>query len=599
MKNTKVAFKIVGYVLKQIPFYVISSIIVIIIEAISVWLDLYITEQVVFLIEGHNAGFYEVLRFIIIMVSISELLKIICHIQQGYVKIRSRHLWIKRIQYILFDKSRELSIKYFDDPALYDKFSRALNQDLKCINTFDSIITLLTRLGQIFVLIAYIAINVPILFIIVLVASIVTFTCYTVTNRKYHKLYKETEVNRRKQEYVKRTFYLEKYAMDIKTTNISSLLLEQQLQAYNEIERKTKKVDKICIRWFWLEDFIYQFVNCFVVYSYLMYKVFFGNLLISKFIPLSSATLRFNNSFYSVSHAIGRLNRDLRELEDLIWLINYEGKKQDNLDDALFNRSLELKNVSFKYPNEENFSLDNINIKIKKGEKIAIIGNNGAGKTTLTKLMLKLYMPDSGEILFDDTNYINFKDKSVTCLYSTVLQNFQIYCATIGENIIMKQVETEEEVKLIEDAIKKVELDKIIDDLPDGVNTILTKEFSQDGLELSGGQRQKIAIARVFASNAPIAILDEPTSALDPIAEKEINENIMALCEEQGKTLIIISHRLSTIVNVDCIYMMKNGKIVEQGTHQELIKNHGAYYEMFEAQAKLYKEEKNTFGDVK
>ena len=118
----------------------------------------------------------------------------------------------------------------------------------------------------------------------------------------------------------------------------------------------------------------------------------------------------------------------------------------------------------------------------------------------------------------------------------------------------------------------------------------MTKEFSNEGLELSGGERQKIAIARVFASSSPIIILDEPTSALDPIAEKNINDEIMQLCEKENKTLIIISHRLSTIVNVDKIYMMKEGEIIEEGSHNELMNKKSAYYEMFEAQAKLYRE---------
>ena len=154
----------------------------------------------------------------------------------------------------------------------------------------------------------------------------------------------------------------------------------------------------------------------------------------------------------------------------------------------------------------------------------------------------------------------------------------------------MRKVETVEDKELVINSLKKAGIWQIIEKLPNGIDTILTKEFNNEGLELSGGERQKIAIARVFASSSPIIILDEPTSALDPIAEKTINDEIMQLCEKEDKTLIIISHRLSTIVNVDKIYMMKEGEIIEEGTHNELMNKKSAYFEMFEAQAKLYRE---------
>ena len=171
------------------------------------------------------------------------------------------------------------------------------------------------------------------------------------------------------------------------------------------------------------------------------------------------------------------------------------------------------------------------------------------------------------------------------------MQNFQVYCATVLENVLMREKQTEDDEKIVIEALKKVGLYNKISSLPQGINTVLTKEFSNEGIELSGGERQKLAIARVFASNAKLVILDEPTSALDPFAEKEINDDIIRMGND--KTIIIISHRLSTIVNVDKIYVMKEGQIIEQGTHNQLMNNKNIYYEMFTAQAELYNEDKN------
>ncbi len=591
MKSVKAAFKLVKYVFKYVPSYGFFKILSVLLVAFKSYLDLYIIEHIVELIEVEHASFREALMFIVLSLSLSALIQIINGFINGYVRARCRHTWIKRIQYVLFNKTKDLHISCFDDAEQYDRLSRAMNQDLRCINCYDALFTVIQAFANAVVLVGYIAVTLPLLFVVSLLTSIVSLIVYYNNNKKYHALYKKTEIDRRKQGYVGRGFYLEKYAMDIKTTNIANILLDKQQEAYEVIETKTKEVEMKTLPWLFVEDFLYQSVNCFVVYVYLMYNVFFKNLLFAKFVPLSVAAIQFNSQFYRLSTSLNVLNRGLLEITDFMWLINYESENQDDLEEVTFNHKIELKNISFKYQNEENFSLSNINMNILKGEKIAIIGYNGAGKTTLTKLMLKLYNPDDGELLIDDIPYLQVKDKSINKQFVTVLQNFQIYCASVAENILMKEVETAEEEKLVLEALKKVGLYDKINCLPDGINTILTKEFSNKGLELSGGERQKIAIARVFVSNSPIAILDEPTSALDPLAEKEINDQILDLCGEQNKTIILISHRLSTIVNVDCIYMLKEGKIIEQGSHHELMAKKGAYFELFEAQAKLYKEQ--------
>ena len=221
-------------------------------------------------------------------------------------------------------------------------------------------------------------------------------------------------------------------------------------------------------------------------------------------------------------------------------------------------------------------------------DKNHLVIDEEAGKTTLTKLLLKLYEPEEGTIKINNIDYKDLSAYDVREKSSIILQNFQIYSATVLENVLMREKRYNDEEEVVINALKKVGLYEKIMTFPNGINTILTKEFSNEGIELSGGERQKLAVARVFASRSQIAILDEPTSALDPYSEKEINDDIIKMVDT--KTVIIISHRLSTIVNVDRIYVMKDGKIEEYGTHDELMKQNGIYYEMFTAQAELYKE---------
>ncbi len=589
--NLVINFKLFKLVFKTVPMYVITSIMYIFVEAFSGLLDLYLIENLIKLIADPNSDYITSLKFILIVVGIRIICSIFCSVQRGYIKHRSRHKWMRKIQHQMFEKSKLLDISYFDDPELYDKLSRAMQQDLTSINCFDAFMTMLTALGNIIVLVIYISLAVPLLFVISLITSLISFLCYLQINKIDYQLYKDVEINHRKMNYIRRTFYLDKYAMDIKTTSIYGLLLENQQEAYSVWNQKSVKADIKQRKFTLTEDIIYQIVNNFVVYAYLMYQVFYRGMELSQFTALASAALRFNNRFYSLSWSISDLNTNLLKVRELLWLLDYQEKEEIEkvpFKSAEF-ETIKINNLAFKYPNQELESIKKINLTLNKKERIAVIGYNGAGKTTLTKLLLKLYDNYSGEIKVNDININDLTKKQVSSLYTIVLQNFQIYCATIAENILMRKVETIEDENLVIECLKKVGLYEMVSNLKEGINTMLTKEFSNDGLELSGGERQKLAVARVFASPSPIIILDEPTSAMDPIAEKTINDEIMELCQKENKTLIIISHRLSTIVNVDKIYMMKEGTIIEEGTHLELMKQKGAYFEMFESQAELYR----------
>lgn len=251
---------------------------------------------------------------------------------------------------------------------------------------------------------------------------------------------------------------------------------------------------------------------------------------------------------------------------------------------------IEFRNVAFSYPGTDKKVLDGINITVEPGEHLSIVGLNGAGKTTFIKLLCRLYDPTSGEILLDGKNIKDYDYAEYMEQFAPVFQDFKLFGFTMGENVLLKETElqTPEERQKLDALLKQVELDGMVGRLSKGADTTLFKMFEEDGVEPSGGEQQKLAIARALYKNAPVIILDEPTAALDPIAEYEIYRQFHTLVGD--KTAFYISHRLSSCRFCDRIAVFSDGKIAEYGSHDELAAVPGGIYaKMFEAQAQYYR----------
>ena len=235
-----------------------------------------------------------------------------------------------------------------------------------------------------------------------------------------------------------------------------------------------------------------------------------------------------------------------------------------------------------------------VSLKINKGERIAVVGANGAGKSTLIKLLMRLYDADSGEVLVNGENIKKYRLSSYRALFGTVFQEYGLFAASVAENVLLKTDISEDDRIKAEDALRKSDIWDKIQALPKGIDTEVTREFDDKGAVFSGGESQKIAIARIFAGNSEIVIMDEPTSALDPIAEHKMYQNMFEACD--GKTVIFISHRISSATMADRIYLFEDGKICEVGSHSELLALGAKYSDMWHKQADSYAQEVSENG---
>lgn len=297
-------------------------------------------------------------------------------------------------------------------------------------------------------------------------------------------------------------------------------------------------------------------------------------------------------SFMQIINGIMKMAVTFGKTAEMVPLVNYYFEivnANDNMTygekefDLLNKFEIEFKNVSFKYPNTESYALQNINLKINNGEHLAVVGRNGSGKTTFIKLMCRLYDVTDGEILINSINIKEYSKESIIKLYSVVFQDFKIFSTTLAQNISANE---EYDKERLYDTLDKANIKDRVLAMENKESTYLYKDLDKSGVEISGGEAQKLALARALYKDSPVVILDEPTAALDPVAENEIYNRFNSFVD--NKTAIYISHRLSSCVFCNRIAVFDKSQLVETGTHQELLNANGKYSELWNAQAKYY-----------
>lgn len=390
--------------------------------------------------------------------------------------------------------------------------------------------------------------------------------------------------------YSQRIMYLQQYAKELRLYPSMNNKVIGSFRTYvdkeNEIIKKYGK--KMTIMDYITNNFQVLF-GVLIMAVYVSYRVIVrGELSAGIFVAMFTAVNNYSYSIGSIFSCIPQLTKNGLLSDKVIKMLRYKSKFEGDFSDSRESEKervfedIVFNNVSFKYSNSNEYIIKNISFEIKRNDKIAFVGLNGAGKTTIIKLLLRLYDPTDGEILINGQNIRDLGTDEYRSLFQVIFQDFQLYAFTLGENIVMNEMR-EDDYKKIHIILKQCHLQEFQDE----IDSSLTREFDSNGLVPSGGQAQKIAIARALLNNGEITVMDEASSALDPISEYDINHSLVNLLGNQ--TLVIVSHRLSTVQYVDKIFYVENGMIREQGTHEELIKTGGKYYEMYQKQADSYK----------
>ena len=538
-----------------------------------------------------NYPFKRVAAVILILAACIELGMVFTVIVGDYLGEKEKPKIREKIKMMLYEKAKELDLACYDNPEFYNEqvlaiseVDKQIDRGIQFVQNTLSGITVFVSTGIYFLM----RDKVSIFF------AAASFVLSFAFNQMYNKLNYLVRIEgipfTRKRDYVKRIFYLNDYAKEIRLNpDVSDILFER----FEEANAEVYKVEKKYANRKFLLGFLRRYVS----------NAMFGDVLYISYLVFQAA-VRGTLSFSTVAilyNSFGRLKEGMRIFTDVYpfasetslyvskirKFLDYQPKivSEEGLIPSDGAKEIELKKVSFAYGDKTDMLLKDIDLHIRLGEKIALVGYNGAGKTTLVKLLMRLYDVKSGEILADGTDIRKYDVKQYRNTIGTVFQDFQIFGGNVRENVILNVDECSDEVR-IRQALTDSGLINRVNSLPAELDTELTTEFAKDGVNLSGGESQKLAIARVFYKNAGLMILDEPSSALDPIAEYQLNHAMMEATKD--KSVIFISHRLSTTRLADRIIMLENGRIVEQGNHEELLKQNGKYAQMWKVQAGAY-----------
>lgn len=405
-------------------------------------------------------------------------------------------------------------------------------------------------------------------------------------NKIWSGRYSDNVKNNRRAEYVNRVMHLAEFAKEIRCSNIHELMIKRYDDSVKGIQATADKYSKKAVIYTWAQNFTTFALVFEGIMIYAAYRT-----IVSKTMDLAELAIMFTAMSTSSWILIGLFNNVVEALKNGEFLqyfrtfMEYKEKIPEDQDGIIPDRkinSIEFKNVCFEYKSGEKV-INDLSFKIDGNKVCAFVGQNGAGKSTMIKLLLRLYDPTSGEILVNGINIKEYNLKAYRELFSAAFQDHKIMAMTVKENILMgKDILSE----TAEKALKCAGIWDKICSLEKGIDTVMTREFDSSGAVFSGGEQQKLAVARAFAQNTSVKVFDEPSSALDPIAEYDLYKGIME--ESRGHITIFISHRLSSVKDADMVFMLENGKVIEQGTHKELISSKGKYCEMFNMQARNY-----------
>ncbi|WP_098746727.1 ABC transporter ATP-binding protein [Paenibacillus sp. EZ-K15] len=592
MKYANLMFEVMKQVYRVSPRMFTRSTMIYLLQAFLPVAQIYVTAQVINAITGVltrgeapiNALYWLVLQLMAMLIGIvlASLQKYTERKMNAYVSF-----WFN-LQ--VSEKLSKLPFVFFESPESYDKLQRALrNLNICGINMvfymFSIAQSVITLVGLLILLFSFHYI-LPIVMLLLIIPLLIIQKKEGTS--RFVVIHQQT-ASSRMAAYMNQLLQTKEAAKEIRLFHAKDYLLNKWRGIYFKntyemlgVERKNMK-NRLIVE------------SAVTIFSFSILAVFIWigsrvKLTIGSYVALYQAVQDTRYSIQNISQNIGQIYHDGLFIHELFEFLDTPVPQTDQ---ALpmgtpLRKGIDVEGVTFRYPNQEQPVLEDLTIRIKPGEKVAIVGENGAGKSTLVKVMLGLYEPTHGVVRYDGIPIQDYDPASFRSRVTAVFQDFYRYELTLEANIALREIDPDDRQAhhQLNDAMEKASMTSLVDSLRDGVSTQLGTRFS-GGRELSQGQWQKVAIARAFYRDFEVIYLDEPTAAVDPLTESAIFENLMSMTD--GKTAIFISHRLGSCRHADRILVLKDGRIVEEGRHEELIEQGAHYAEMFNKQAQWYR----------
>lgn len=508
-------------------------------------------------------------------------------VYSNYNWLSSEKMYVKIINEFL-NKGISLDMSFYDDSDSYSKYSRGFGNCCNVIsNCNQAILSVITAVMQIVMISSVLLWSDYVVFIAVLL-----FVGLNVLiNNKRKKIDYDFSVRlseKNKQvNYLYRLFYTPQFIREIKANVMEDFVFGKKQAVNDEILVECRKKAWKDIKYGLLNS-ILERAEYILAALYFAFSVFYQIIKVTDYFTSLNAYLKIKEAINDLLSSYTTFYNNSLFADDYIDFMKSDSDVTTNAEGIAIEaediQSIEFKKVEFRYPNSETNALEQVSFRINKNDKIAIVGKNGAGKTTIIKLLLRLYDPQSGEILLNGINLKEYNTYSLRTAVRTLFQDFAVYAFSVQENVTLGKAIDE---KKVIDALEQVELYDKVQGLSQGMNTPITSQLYKGGVELSGGETQKIAISRIFAALPSFFVLDEPTSSLDPYAEYRLYHNLLERSHSDN-TFIVISHRLTLTHKMSKIIVLDRGSVIEMGTHERLMENNGVYADMYRLQAEKF-----------
>lgn len=548
-----------------------------------------IIDQIVQVVQGATPNYQLITLFVILSVVLYTVQNIAFSTQDYFLRLINTKIPIALYQKVLL-KVSSLDLAYFDDSEFKNTLEKVSDSYAwRPLNMIQYIFFIFQGFIQMAASIVVLSALSPVLIVVVLLVAVPEFINRTKQSELSWVLWDENSPNRKKFWYLSYLLQDRNAIADMKIFRLPLWFLNEMRGLHENFYKKNKNLATkylfLNMAFDFISGIVFVGILVFIILESIAKRITIGD--ISYF---TTAVSNFQNGVAGFFRNLVNMFETSLYVSSMFEVLDKEPlvKEKENPLKLDFNKTpaVEFRNISFTYPATKKKVFDNFSLVINPGEKIALVGENGAGKTTLVKLLARFYDVDSGEIMVDGVNIKDLELESWWKTLGVLFQDYSRYEYTVRENIFFGKVWGTSNMVDIKEAVKNAGAKSMIEDLEEGYDQMLGKTF-EGGLELSGGQWQKIALARAFFRNAPVLILDEPTANIDAKAESEIFNRVERLSKD--KTVLIISHRFSTVRNADKIFVIDNGKIMESGSHSDLMKLNGRYATLFKLQAKGYK----------